>query len=223
MHALGRIPFLLLLSLAAPLALRGQETAANRIPDEDFYLMPAFGEGTVYLRGQGPAQGRLNICAVDQTLRFIDDDGTELSAADQDAIARVQIDTVWFLRSGGAFYRMYPVSSEFGIALRRDTKVIRDVKKGAYGMADQTSSIRQYSTLYTDGAAQQLNRNQAASYAVSETVCLYCRDAVVKLSKANLKKLFPDRKDDIDAYFKSGKALPTTVDAARSLISAWIQ
>ena len=109
--------------------------------------MPAFGEGTVYLRGQGPAQGRLNICAADQTLRFLDD----------------------------------------------------------------------------DGAAQQLNRNQAVNYAVSETVCLYCRDAVVKLSKANLKKLFPDRKDDIDAYFKSGKQLPATVDEARSLVSAWIQ
>ena len=216
-----RLRLLLLLSLA-PLALRGQETSAGRIPDEDFYLMPAFGEGTVYLRGQGPAAGRINICAVDQTLRFIDDDGTELSAADQDAISRVQIDTVWFLRSGGAFYRMYPVSSEIGIALRRDTKVIRDVKKGAYGMADQTSSIRQYSTLYTDGAAVQLNRNQAADYTVSETVCLYCRDAVFRITKANLKKLFPEHKAEIDAYFKSGKPLPNSVDAARSLISAWL-
>ena len=89
-----RLRLILLLALTAPLALRGQETAAGKIPDEDFYLMPAFGEGTVYLRGQGPAQGRLNICAADQTLRFIDEDGTELSAADQDAIIRVQIDTV---------------------------------------------------------------------------------------------------------------------------------
>ena len=124
----GRLCLLLLLALAAPHALHGQGTDAGRIPDEDFYLMPAFGEGTVYLRGQGPAQGRINICAVDQTLRFINDDGTELSAVDQDAIARVQIDTVWFLRSGGAFYRMYPVSNEIGIALRRDTKIIRDVE-----------------------------------------------------------------------------------------------
>jgi hypothetical protein len=221
-----RIPTLLFacsLALAASLTLEGQETAANRIPDEDFYLMPAFGEGTVYLRGQGPAQGRINICAVDQSLRFIDDDGTELSAEDADAIIRVQIDTVWFLRSGGAFYRMYPVSGEIGIALRRDTRIVRDARKGAYGMSDRTSSIRQYSTLYTDGAAQQLNRNQAASYAVSETICLYCRDAVFKLSKANLKKIFPDHKDDIDAWFRSGKALPTSVDAARTLISSWLR
>ena len=213
---------LLLLCLAAPLALRGQETAVKAIPDEDFYLMPAFSEGMIYLRGQGPAQGMINICAADQSLRYIDDSGTELSAADADAIIRVQIDTVWFLRSEGAFYRIYPVTGEMGVALRRDLKILRDVKKGAYGMSDQTSSIRQYSTLYTDGAAQQLNRNQATAYTVSETVCLYYRDAVFRMTKANLKKIFPDRKAEIDGYFKSGKALPTTVDAARSLIAAWL-
>ena len=213
---------LLLLCLVAPLALRGQETAVKAIPDEDFYLMPAFSEGMIYLRGQGPAQGMINICAADQSLRYIDDSGTELSAAEPDAIIRVQIDTAWFLRSEGAFYRMYPVTSEMGVALKRELKILRDVKKGAYGMSDQTSSIRQYSTLYTDGAAQQLNRNQATAYTVSETVCLYYRDAVFRMTKANLKKIFPDRKAEIDGYFKSGKALPTTVDAARSLIAAWL-
>lgn len=213
---------LLLLCLAAPLALLAQNTAVKAIPDEDFYLMPAFHEGLIYLRGQAPAQGMINICAADQSLRFIDDSGTELSAADADAIIRVQIDTAWFLRSEGAFYRMYPVTSEMGVALKRELKILRDVKKGAYGMADQTSSIRQYSTLYTDGAAQQLNRNQSADYTVSETVCLYYRDAVFRMTKANLKKLFPDRKAEIDGFFKSGKPLPTTVDAARNLITTWL-
>ena len=218
-----RLTAILLLALTAPLALQGQDAAVKAIPDEDFYLMPAFGDGLVYLRGQAPAQGKINICAADQSLRFIDESGTELSAADADAIVRVQIDTVWFLRSDGAFYRMYPLTGELGIALKRELKILRDVKKGAYGMADQTSSIRQYNTLYTDGAAQQLNRNQAASYTTTETVSLYYRDAVFRLTKANLKKIFPDRKDEIDAYFKSGKTIPNSVDGVRALIAPWAQ
>lgn len=212
---------LFLMLALAPLALQGQELSGNKIPDEDFYLMPSFAQGTVYLRGQSPAQGKINICAVDQTLRFVDDHGTELSASDQDAIYRVQIDTVWFMRSGEAFYRMYPVSSEIGIALRRDTRIARDVKKGAYGASDQTSSIRQYSSLYTDGATQQLNSGQSISYSVSETICIYCRDAVAKFNKASLKKIFPAHKDDIDAYFKSGNKVPATVEDALALISSW--
>ena len=213
---------LMLLSLAT-FSLRGQEKSATRIPDEDFYLMPSFAPGTVYLRGQSPAQGTVNICAVDQTLRFIDESGTELTANDQDAISRVQIDTVWFMRGGGAFYRMYPVNFELGIALRRDTKITRDVKKGAYGMTDQTSSITQYRSLYTDSSSKLLNSEQPIYYRVSETVCLYYRDAIVKFNKGSLKKVFPNHKDEIDAYFKSGKPHPSTVEEARAIIQPWIQ
>ena len=213
---------LMLLSLAS-FSLQGQEKSATKIPDEDIYLMPSFTEGTVYLRGQSPAQGKINICAVDQTLRFIDDSGTELAANDQDAISRVQIDTVWFMRSGGAFYRMYPVNLELGIAVRKDTRIIRDVKKGAYGMTDQTSSIQQYRSLYNDTSAQLLNSEKPVYYRVSETICLYYRDAIVKFTKASLKKVFPDHKDEIDAYFKSGKPYPSTVEEARAIIAPWLQ
>ena len=214
---------LFLMLALAPLALQGQELSGNKIPDEDFYLMPSFAQGIVYLRGQSPAQGMINICSADQSLRFLDDKGTELAANDPDNIIRVRIDTVWFLRSGGAFYRLYPVSDEIGIAVRRDTRITRDVKKGAYGIKDQTSSIRQYSSLYAEGATQQLNASQPVSYTVTETISLYCRDAVAKFNKASLKKLFPAHKDDIDAYFKSGKKVPATVEDACALISTWLQ
>lgn len=211
--------FLILLSACClSLTLHGQETAGNTIPNEIFYLMPSFTQGTIYLRGQAPAQGKLNICAVDQSLRFIDDKGTELSASDPDVIRMVQLDTVRFLRSDGAFYRMYPVSPEIGVALKREVRILRDVKRGAYGTTSQTSSIRQYSTLYTEGASQQLNGGEAPSYAVTETVCLYCREAVFRLTKANLKRLFPDRKDEIEARFKSNKSLPDTVEEACDLL-----
>lgn len=211
--------FLLLLSACClSLSLHGQETADNAIPNDIFYLMPSFTQGTIYLRGQAPAQGKLNICAVDQSLRFIDGNGTELSASDPDGIRLVQLDTVSFLRSDGAFYRMYPVSPEIGVALRRDVRVLRDVKRGAYGTTNQTSSIRQYSTLYTDGASQQLNSGETPSYVVSETVCVYCREAVFRLTKANLKRLFPDRKEEIEARFKSRNSLPTTVEEAGALL-----
>ena len=211
--------FLILLSACClPLALYGQEKAVKDIPDEVFYLMPSFTQGTVYFHGQSPAKGKLNICAVDQSLRFLDDNGTELSASDLDIIRRVQMDTVGFLRSDDAFYRLYPVSPEIGVALKRNVEILRDVTHGAYGTTSQTSSTREYNTLYTEGSSQQLNSSRPRPYVVTETVCVYCRDAVIKLTKANLKKLFPDRKDEIDARFKSNKSLPKTVVEACDLL-----
>ena len=217
--------FITCLALIAALVLcpglRAQEQSGDRIPDEVFYLMPEFGDGVIYFRGQNPARGKLNICAVDNTLRFIDDKGQELSAESADNILMVQIDTVKFLHNQDGFYRMYPVNSRTGIALQRNVKILVGAKKGAYGMVDQTGSIRQYSTIYSESGMYNLTRNYP--YEVSEEIYLYMGNYVTPLTKKNLKKMFPSRKEDIDAYFKSGNLLPKTVDDALSLITNWAE
>ena len=60
---------LTLLALFAGLSAFGQEAQGN-IPADVFYMLPEFGKGMVYFSDQGPAQGEMNVCAVDQTLRF---------------------------------------------------------------------------------------------------------------------------------------------------------
>ncbi len=214
---------LLLLALAAPLGLRAQEAARKAIPDDVFYLMPEFCQGVVYLRGQAPAQGKMNICAVDNTLRFLDEDGTELEASGADNIVKVQLDTVWFLRSRGIFYRMYPATFDMGVALKRDVRVQTDTKQGAYGGSSQTSSIREYSSLYTESGIYKLNTNKTFPYQVSETLFLYKGEGVYPLTKNNLKKLFPGKKADIEAWFKAGNSLPKTATETQALLSSWAQ
>ena len=214
---------LLLLALAAPLGLQAQEAARKAIPDDVFYLMPEFCQGVVYLRGQAPAQGKMNICAVDNTLRFLDEDGTELEASGADNIVKVQLDTVWFLRSRGIFYRMYPATFDMGVALKRDVRVQTDTKQGAYGGSSQTSSIREYSSLYTESGIYKLNTNKTFPYQVSETLFLYKGEGVYPLTKNNLKKLFPGKKADIEAWFKAGNSLPKTATETQALLSSWAQ
>jgi len=211
----------LFLALAAPLALQAQESAIKGVPDDVYYLLPEFADGYVYLRGQIPAQGKMNICAVDQTLRYFDDNGTELEAADADNILRVRIDTVWFLRSRGAFYRMYPLSADTGIGLKREVRILTDAKQGAYGTTSRTTSIQEYSTLYAEGSLHQLNSGKEYPYEVSENLFLYKGETVYPLSKKNLTRLFPDKKEDIETYLKAGKALPKTADEMRSLLASW--
>ena len=73
---------LLLLLLFAVFSAFGQE-AKGDIPADVFYLLPEFRQGMVYFSDQRPAQGTLNICAVDQTLRFMDKDQELSSGADK--------------------------------------------------------------------------------------------------------------------------------------------
>lgn len=195
--------------------------AQQRIPDEVFYLMPSFGQGMVYLRGQGPAEGKLNICAVDNTLRYLDDDGKELAAASHDNILQVRIDTVTFIRYQNAFLRLQPVSGDTGIAVEREVRIIKDAKQGAYGTTSQTSSIKEYNTLYTEGVAIELNQNREYPYKVSETIFVYKGDNVLLPTRNNLRKLFPTKKEEVDAWFKSNRHFPQESDEASALLEQW--
>ena len=160
-----KIVLLLALLLAGGAAF-GQE-AQGDIPADVFYLLPEFRQGMVYFSDQGPAQGELNICAVDQTLRFMDK-GQELSSK-ADNINRVVVDDIVFVRIDGVFYRLYPITDDLTVAYRRDVEILRDVKTGAYGIQSRTSAIREVGSLQSDGMMYTLQSSKSYPYNVSES------------------------------------------------------
>ncbi|MBR1570489.1 MAG: hypothetical protein IJ651_07140 [Bacteroidales bacterium] len=213
-----RLTLLLLIAIGLSTALMAQNAGSQGMPDDVYYLLPSFQNGYVYIRGQMPAQGKLNICAVDNSLRFMDDNGVEMEASDPDQILKVVIDTVSFLRYRAIFYRQYPVNTDIGVALRRKVQIISDQTNAAYGGTSRTSATSQYSTLYTEGGTFHLDQNKKYPYEVSETISIYQGNTVFPFNKKQLRKLFPARKADIDAWFSSGNSLPRTVDEARELL-----
>lgn len=206
-----------LLAGSFPVAAAAQEESRGVTP-EIYYLMPDFGQGMIWFSNQGPAEGKLNICAEDNSLRYLDKNGQEVVAASIDNVVKVQIDTAVFIRSEGVFYRIYPVSDELAVAVRRDLDIQRDAQRGAYGGYSRTSSIREYSTLYADGVAYQLEKSKNYPFTVSETCYLYTGGKIASFSKRTLRKLFPQRKDDIDMYLKSGKSLPEDLSEAQAFL-----
>lgn len=213
---------LTLLAFFLPLFALAQEEIPWGLPYDVYYLMPSFGNGLVYIKGQGPAQGKLNICALNNTLRFLDKDGKEVEASQTDNIIMVRIDTVSFLQGGGVFFRMYPVSGDLGVALRRNVVVHKDVKEGAFGTQSHTSSITEYKNVYVDGISYDLGKTKKYPYNVTETVFLYKGNDILALSKRNLRKLFPEKKAEIDAWFRQKHSLPETVEEAKALLARWM-
>ncbi len=217
-----RITLLLLLAAGLPWALQAQSSAPKWMPDSVYYLMPRFSQGYVFLRGQMPAQGKMNICAVDNTLRFLDDKGAELSSG-EDNILKVIIDNVTFLRYDDVFYRLYPAKADVGVALCRKVRIIRDQKEAAYGGTSQTSSVKEYSTLYADGVTYNLNDDKEYPFETTETVNIYKGDTVFPLTKKSLRKIFSSRKADVDAWFQAGHSMPRTVEETLEMLSLWAE
>lgn len=210
-------------ALVLLLAGLGAQAQNKGIPDEVYYLMPRFAQGYIFFRGQGPAQGQLNICAVDNSLRFLDKDGRELEASNADNIVKVQIDTVVFLRHQDVYYRLSMVGPDMGVAVRRDVKILKDVKEAGYGTTSQTSSIKSLNTIYSNGAVYSLEEGKTYPYEVSQTLCLFKGDTVFPLTKRNLRKLFPSKKEQIDTMFSAGQSVPETLPEARALLLSLLE
>ena len=206
----------LMLALFAGLSAFGQEAQGN-IPADVFYMLPEFGQGMVYFSDQGPAQGKMNICAVDQTLRFLDNNGKELSSS-ADNVNRVVIGDIVFVRTDGAYYRLYPINDELTVAYRRDVEIIRDVKKGAYGTESRTSSIRNVGSFQADGMMYTLQQAADYPYHVTESCSLYQAGTIVPFNKRNLRKAFPERKDDLDAWLKAKHNLPKGLEETKAFL-----
>lgn len=202
---------------------RAQGPSSRGIPDDVFYLMPSFTDGMVYFEKRAPAQGKMNICAVDHSLRFLDGKGQELEAADISDVVKVVLDTVTFLRKDEAFLRLYPDVSDVWIAGRRDVKIVRGAKKGAYGSTSQTSSISEVGSLYTEGMTYNLSEGREAPYEVSETFYLYKGGSLYPVTKRGLRKLFPEKKAQVDAYFQSRHPAPDSISAVREILANFLE
>ena len=146
-----------------------------------------------------------------------------MTAGDDVDIVKVRIDSVVFVRVQDAFYRLYPLSDELGVAVRREVRVLHDAKEGAYGTVSQTTAVQELRSIVSDGMLHELNPDRIHPHTVSNLIFIYRDGDVSPFTRKSLRKLFPGKKDDIDAYFKSGHGQPKTGEEALSLLAGWAQ
>jgi hypothetical protein len=191
------------------------------IPNDVFYLMPKMTQGTLLFRDKSPVNGKFNICAVDNTVRFMDK-GKELAMEDDESMLEVVFHDVAFLHRDGTFYRLYPVSDEAFVAVKRDVLIMNDSKIASYGMESNTTAVQNIDTFNMPGRTLDLSDMKNIPYRMSETAALYRKGSIISLSKRNLTKCFPDKKADIEAWFDANKKLdPTNIPAVLELCKQW--
>ena len=183
--------------------------------------MPKMTQGTLLFRDKSPIPGQFNICAVDNTVRFMDK-GTELAMEDDDSMLEVVFNDVAFLHRDGTYYRLYPATDEAFIAVRRDVLIMNDAKMGSYGMESNTTAIQTIETISSPGRVLNLADMKEVPYRMTETAALYRKGSILSLNKRNLVRCFPDKKAEIEAWFDANKKIdPTDIPAVLALCKQW--
>ena len=213
-----------LISLIAAFGLSASLLSAQDnigIPADVFYLMPKMVQGTLLFRDKSPITGPFNICAVDNSVRF-KDEGAELAMEEDESMLEVIIDGIPFLHRDGTFYRLYAVSDEAFVAVKREVLIMNDTKMASYGMESNTTAVQTIEAVSIPGRILDLSQMEDVPYRMTETAALYRKGTLLTLSKRNFTKCFPDRKSEIDAWFAANKKInPQDIETVLALCKEW--
>ena len=191
------------------------------IPADVFYLMPEMTQGTLRFQDR-TVNGKFNICAVDQTLRFLNEKGVELALDNDGDLQQVNFGDIMFLHAEGAFYRLYPVSDAAYVAVKRDVTVMTDTKSSSYGMTSSTTAVEEVGLVQSDGHLVSFNDARQYPYKMTETAWLYRNGYLVRWNKKNCVKCFPFKKAEIDAWFAEHKTADATdIDTVLAMCKEW--
>ena len=191
------------------------------IPADVFYLMPEMTQGTLRFQDRF-VNGKFNICAVDQSLRFLDEKGTELALDNDKDLLQVNFGDVMFLHADGFYYRLYPVSDATYVAVKRDVRVMTDTKASSYGMSSSTTAVQEVGLIQAEGHIVNFNDARQYPYKMTETAFLYRNGYLVRWNKKNCLKCFPFKKAEIEAWFaEHKKADATDIDTVLAMCKEW--
>ena len=191
--------------------------------DSLIYAMPQFVNGTVVFDNGGSSNGNVNICIVDQTLRYIDPaSGDTLVVENNGGVVRVIAGKRVFYRNGAYFIELMEMYGDIVLGLQRSTTLVNVVQTGAYGMASTTSSINSYRKDDSRGNidVKNIDEQYRDNHSYKTSVYLLKDGKFFTATKKNLQKLFPAGKAQIEAWFKDGKADISDLANIRSLIES---
>lgn len=178
------------------------------LPDDMIYMYPEFLKGSVLFLDRSIAEGVMNIYLPGLQLYFIDSNKDTLVMRNQDEARLLMIGHDTYLRHNKTWVRILATSGTSAFCLKSVVKIHEDVKIGAYGTADVTSSITNVDMMYggmEGSTATRLKNLRHIPYTLTHYGLLYDGSKLFIANVKNFKRLFPDRRDDIENYIAENK------------------
>lgn len=195
-----------------------QGTFEKQLPDSVKYYLPEFLDGRIIYKDGQFSTGKFNISTLDQTLRYVDNDGNIMGIADNASVDRASIGGMLFLK-----YRTYYLAFTLevdGIYLCASRRLVfEDSKKGAFGLESSTTNIKEVKLVEgSGGKVFDLNGNPA--YTVRKYPYIYKNNVAYAPTKRLLLRFFKDKAGKINAYLENHKVNFNDFDQVYDLMSA---
>lgn len=180
--------------------VKAGEAPDEVIPGEAKYILPAFTEGTAFLRSGAFVKQRFNYNHLLDEMQFLNTGGDTLAIADPALIKYISIDTLVYYYDKG-YLRQVVQFRFYKLAVKQQMIQIPDKVGTAYGGSSGSSAITTYSSIYSNDKVHRLKVDRDVLF---QTITnWYIGDQYNRFEKADKKgfyNIFPSKRDSIKKY-----------------------
>lgn len=208
------------LSAQVVAGIQTKQQMQDEMPDSIKFVLPEFGTGRITYKDGKFSNGRLNICNIDQCVRFVDTDGSIKAVNNNDEIDRVRIGSHVFIKYGNSYVGLDDYIDDVYLGVKKDVTLLNDKHTGAFGMKSETTNIKEYSSVTSGGVTYDLSQKVVGEYKYKEQPLLVKGNTVYSVTKKRLEKLLPSKKDAIGKYIEANNPDLEKVADVRALFQA---
>jgi len=174
----------------------------NYFPFNERYKYPEFIPGKVVFNNGLIASASLNYSILLNEMQFIAPPADTFSIADGENIRYVFIESDTFLFDNG-YLELFYQEGFIRVAQKQYVKFIGIEKQDAYGMTSSTAAIETYRSLQSDGISYNLTVGEDVKLRkINQYYISIENSKFYPVTKRNLKKLFPQNKNEIKTFLK---------------------
>lgn len=182
------------------ISLSTRENVLNKLPKEVAYVFPDFETATLYYKDDRFSTGRLNICLVDNSIRFINEKGDTLMLTSQENVRELVLNDTLYKTAKNSIIKELATSGDVSLALRFRLKLTEKKEDAGYSSLPPTSTAVSGNVRSLDYS--RIDTDTEFDYKHEKDLIIIDSDKTAPARLSAFIKAFPDRKKEIRAYVK---------------------
>ena len=197
--------------------VRARQDLVRALPKDIAYLLPEFSDGVVDFTDGTSSPGRINICNLDNSVRFINTAGDTLLLSGADRVSRVIVNgTVYAKVADQGFLRQKAVYGSKSLCERKKLAIDETKSDAGYSGLPPTSMAKSAKMAEVDYDRMDTGEREL-KYRLKTDVVLTDGENVYTSKLSSFNKLFPASKKAAKAFMKSNKTDFQDLDSAAQL------
>lgn len=180
-----------------------RENLMDRLPGHIAYLLPEFSDALLYRNDGGVSEGKINVCLVDNSIRFVSESGDTLMMTGYSQVHTFNAGDSVYVRVGEVYMRQLAAYGKILLAerTRLELKESSGTESASGGMVPPTSTAVKASVSSLDPSRRFVGKTDIDYSLTTDVVLTDGQNAYVARMQAFVR-MFPEKKKEIKAFVK---------------------